>query len=519
MHRLKESLSNKSVILLLVSITIVGAILRFYGLGTQSLWNDELSSWRMSDYYTLSSMIREIGPHVGYPPGHFVLLYLLQKYVGDSELILRFPSAVSGVLCILVIFLLGNLVYSRREGILSAALMAILWFPIYYSQEARCYSMLLLFTMIATYFWISIVRGLNEGSKPSSYQIGAYVISSLISLYLHNIALLFVTLQGVGAVMLFFKSRRSLPQIGVTYLLIIIGYLPWINVTMHPVHISVASIQPTSVTFFPKYFASLYNVSERGVLGYFILIGIVMFYSYTLLLTTVEVIKKGAYKDIRGMLLSPDSLVILYLIVPLVVTYGASFVYNVRLTYRYGILSLPAAYLLLSRSITKLPLRARSQAFTGIGITSFFFLHLFFCINYYGEPHKEQFREVVQFVASEDNRYKNSLIIGNSYFDGDYFNYYFRRIGSTRRVDVGGGREEDIAHVAEMISIRNPHYIWFISGHRIPEIKFVEFLNRNFRRIYSKQFSGGVSYQCPGGKPCVQVGLFENELSTSEFLR
>ena len=42
---------------LLGAIVIAGSVLRFYGLDAQSLWNDELSSWRQSHQTTISAVI------------------------------------------------------------------------------------------------------------------------------------------------------------------------------------------------------------------------------------------------------------------------------------------------------------------------------------------------------------------------------------------------------------------------------------------------------------------------------
>ncbi len=136
--------SNKILFWLLL-IILSGAFLRFYHLGFPSLGNDELETLRMSDYNSISSMINEgIVPDV-HPPGFQLLIYIIMKNFGDSEFILRLPSAIAGILSIYVIFLLGKLIFSIREGLYSAVFLAISWCPLYYSQEARSYSLLLLF--------------------------------------------------------------------------------------------------------------------------------------------------------------------------------------------------------------------------------------------------------------------------------------------------------------------------------------------------------------------------------------
>src|SRR5215213_5314786 len=108
--------------LALFGIVLLAASLRFYGLEIQSLWNDELFSWddanRESLYRVVDGVL--IGEQEIHPPGYFIFLYFVEKYLGESEWALRLPSAVAGLLSVLAIYLLGCRLYSRREGLIAA---------------------------------------------------------------------------------------------------------------------------------------------------------------------------------------------------------------------------------------------------------------------------------------------------------------------------------------------------------------------------------------------------------------
>ena len=108
---------------LLGAIVLGGSALRFYGLDAQSLWYDELSSWRQSHQETIPDVIEYGVRPTPYPPGFPVLLYFVEKYVGETEIALRFSSAVAGVLAVLATFFLARQLYSSREGVLAAGLM------------------------------------------------------------------------------------------------------------------------------------------------------------------------------------------------------------------------------------------------------------------------------------------------------------------------------------------------------------------------------------------------------------
>jgi 4-amino-4-deoxy-L-arabinose transferase-like glycosyltransferase len=99
-------------LLALLAIMLLGAVLRFYGLGFQSLWGGELASWDFGGRDTVSRLVRD-GTQ---PPLYFLILHFARWIFGDSEWALRLPSAVAGWLCIPAIYLLGKKLYSEREG-------------------------------------------------------------------------------------------------------------------------------------------------------------------------------------------------------------------------------------------------------------------------------------------------------------------------------------------------------------------------------------------------------------------
>lgn len=110
-------------------------------------------------------------------------------------------------------------------------------------------------------------------------------------------------------------------------------------------------------------------------------------------------------------------------------------------------------------------------------IVSLFLSHLVFGQGYYSRPHKEEFREAVNYIAEHEHLYEDPLIIGYAWHQ-DYFNYYFARKGSVARVNIISGRKEDIPNITKIISIENPRYIWYIRVHRKPDAEFMAFLNK-----------------------------------------
>jgi len=271
-------LLKKQKSILLFSLIIAGAFLRFYGLDHQSLWNDELFTWKcsVSDRWnddghaswergTNSSVTKTIDTAIYdiHPPGYLILIHYFCKYFGDSEYMLRAPSAFFGVLSILIIFFIGKHIYSEQEGLLAAALMAFLWCPIYFSQEARTYSILLFTTVLSTYCWIIILQRLyTQNQLPNLFVIVGYIAAGGISCWLHYFGTFFILLQAIASYVLFARKIRCLFLITFAlYLPIALVYLPWVPVMiMHSRLNAPTYTKPTTVAFF-KFIKFCFNES------------------------------------------------------------------------------------------------------------------------------------------------------------------------------------------------------------------------------------------------------------------
>src|SRR5262249_32220405 len=100
----EPSASTRSVNIGVSAILLLAASLRLYGLSIQSLWNDELYSFSVSRRATLAETMALVRADV-HPPGYQLLLWLIEHGLGDSELLLRLPSALAGIAAVYFIFL------------------------------------------------------------------------------------------------------------------------------------------------------------------------------------------------------------------------------------------------------------------------------------------------------------------------------------------------------------------------------------------------------------------------------
>lgn len=217
----------------LFSLLVMGAFFRLYQLGRDSLWWDEIQTIiRVKEsYWTMLRLayLSTIDPHL--------LLYdsLVHGmlYFGRSDFIVRLPSAVFGILAIILIFKVGKLLFDSDVGMISAFLLSISAVHIAYSQELRAYSLLVFLSLLSLLFFYQAL--FNNKKK---YWIG-YILSTALCLYTHYFAffILLIEIAFVACLLgdYFLKKRKKVeitPKVIAPFLIslaiIFLLYLPWL---------------------------------------------------------------------------------------------------------------------------------------------------------------------------------------------------------------------------------------------------------------------------------------------------
>jgi mannosyltransferase len=149
---MKEKLLRPTALIL--AIIVLGFGLRLFRLDSQSFWYDEAYSAEVSEKAPSRIFAGDFGHN--HPPFHDLALHYW-GYIGRSDFVLRLLSAVAGTLGIAAIYTLGRCLLDHRVGLLAAGLTAILPYQVFYSQEARMYSMLFLATTLLLIAYLQAV--------------------------------------------------------------------------------------------------------------------------------------------------------------------------------------------------------------------------------------------------------------------------------------------------------------------------------------------------------------------------
>ena len=175
--------ARSRVFWIVAGLTVLAAGLRFATLGVQAYHHDEV----VTANRVLSGDFWHAMDAVGYsesaPPLYYALAWLWAQLTGTGEFGLRSLSALAGVATVPVAYLLGAELRDRRAGVAAAALVAVNPMLLWYSQEARAYSLLVLLTAVSTLYY---VRALDGGGRRAFWGWG---IASALALATHYFAI------------------------------------------------------------------------------------------------------------------------------------------------------------------------------------------------------------------------------------------------------------------------------------------------------------------------------------------
>jgi mannosyltransferase len=202
---------------------VLASFLRLRALGHDSLWLDEAVSWSQSRY-DLWHLI-ETTASDNYPPLHNLVLFAMIHAFGDSEVVLRLPSAIFGVANVAAIYWLGIILNDRPAGLLAALLLAVSAFHIWYSQEARMYALL---ALSATLFVATSVRYIQ---LPTPYNTIGSAAAGLALLYSHPYGALTWVCIAVAVLAIILVAPEGIHASGSQWLIVqglgAAAFLPW----------------------------------------------------------------------------------------------------------------------------------------------------------------------------------------------------------------------------------------------------------------------------------------------------
>lgn len=200
-------------------LVLVGFLARAVSLDAQSLWRDEVDALRFA-----TAPRERLLDNFTRPGWNGPLYYLLLRgwiaFTGTSEFSLRFFSLLFGVLSVPLIYALGRRLFTPSVGIISAFLVATSPYMVWYSQEVKMYTLLVVLSLSGVY---SLRRALAGGGW--SWWVVEIAATSL-AFYSHILAALLVPVQVVLALVWWPQKRKRWRGALISLACLTLPYLP-----------------------------------------------------------------------------------------------------------------------------------------------------------------------------------------------------------------------------------------------------------------------------------------------------
>lgn len=396
-------------------ILLFGLILRLISIN-QSFWLDEATSATVVRDLSFADIFTKFLPNDFHPPLYYLLLKLWVTGWGVSEISTRLLSVMCGLLTVYFVYLIATKISSKRVGVLASILLVTSGLHIYYSQEARMYSMTTFFAVLSVYYFLKIIK---EGG------VGDWLIFSLSLLLIAStdyVAILIITVFWIYGII---TRKDSLwwKKFVMSHIILIIFGLLW-SPTFQSQFIgglSATSVSPLwSQVLGQTTLKNIFLIPVKFIIGrmgvenkvlYGLVVGVLgVIYGYPIV------------KAIRG-----HKLIWLWLTTPILLGIVISFFIPILSYFRF-LFVLPAFYILIAIGSEKL---------NKYWITTIVVINLVFSLVYLLNPkfHREDWRGLVNVVDSHLGSAKD-VIVFPSTAQREAFLYYNQQKNSWKKLTI-----------------------------------------------------------------------------------
>jgi len=470
---------------LVISI-ITGIFLRLYGLNIQSLWYDELVTTALASYTNAVDFLAHCLTVDVHPPLYPVFMHYWIKFIGNSEAIIRLPNTLAGILTIFVMYYLSKKIFDRYVAASTVALISLSGTAIYFSQEARSYSFLILFSAISTLLWLKIIKKINSEDIVNK-ELLLYGFVCLITAYLHYFGTALIYLQLIYLFIAFIYYKKPLKKM--LFLSFIITALFFMWFIPH-------------VFLIASFDGSLYGLKKQNWLVLADLADLI--YSKNIILLILVPLILGIKIYINNFkafaksisLNSPITSLLYISIVPVIIFCFLSQFFAILYT-KYLLIILPAVYLLTSMFILSNPFLSETKGIVYVFLVSALGLYLYMFPTFqikgsYYAPHKQQWREAVSYIKMNYPAENDKTIIFSDrspFSCGYYFNFFRGKDKIYKTEYLNLMNLADIDKTINKLTSKKYNRIFILTNFHDLPLSFKEFLTRNQYICTSREYT------------------------------
>lgn len=228
-------------ILFLIFCLILGTILRFSLLTSKPIWTDEFAtlvfslgnsynSVPLNELITINQLLEPLQYNYdtnihkiasllinedNHPPLYFMLANLWNKLFSNQNIyvslwVARGLPALLGVLSIPAIYYLTKIAFlSQKTAYLATWLMTVSPYGIYLAQEARHYTLGILFVIASLGCLVTVIKSISQGKIISLWLLFAWTVVNILGFLTHYFFLITLVSEGVALIFYFVRLTRN----------------------------------------------------------------------------------------------------------------------------------------------------------------------------------------------------------------------------------------------------------------------------------------------------------------------
>ncbi len=476
-------------------VLLLAALLRCYGLTRESLWNDELSTVRQIGLGVLSRQYWELIFSDYHPPGYLVFMSGYSAVFGDGELALRLPSALCGIALVAVVYSFARRLFGCEAGIVAAGLAAVSPLLVFYSQEGRSYAAVALTTLLgASGLARLLAAGVGFEKQAWRDRLHAHrrpVLSTALwfslSSYLHYSGLLVAWTLGVFAWIYVSCCRRALlPLVAVASALFVGFYAPWLPGLLE--HLARGGLPWLASPTLEQLRASF----ELALPSYaFALVLMFLVAARVFERTTDAASGQAGAADAQASTATRQSqvgtLLLLWWVLAFPIGMYVKSVFGESIfNARNLVVVVSPVLILLAGAVMHAPQRQWRHRFA-TALVALLLLDLTLGSKFYTTQKREDFRGATEVASRWLSRSPAPAIVCLA-FSSEYFEYYFRRLGSPQSLACTGA-QEDVVPLLERGTLASSEVV-FLYGHLQPNDALTKQVRERYEFVQRVQLLG-----------------------------
>jgi mannosyltransferase len=447
-------LTRDEGVLSLTALSLVlglGLLTFGYGLDAESLWYDEAFSLQAVSGNN-RSFLRLIIDREPFAALYYGLLRIWIA-LGESEFMLRLPSAIFALGTLGVVYATAKRLYGLPTALLAGVLLSLNFFMVRYAQEARAYALTALLVAASTYLIIRVAE------QPTSRRWLAYSVTAILAIYAHFLAAFAVAGQLAAAYL-----HRRVPKRWWLASAFVIG------LTVVPLAWLIASSSVERSWILPVSFERTVRSVQHLAGGSYPDAGLA---GTILLWAAFAAVGLAAFAAVRRGESWPTLLLLLCFAGPIVLIALLSLVEPMFVP-RYLIVALPALTILIAAGLNAIRPRlvAAGAALAIIALTAQGTL------SWHGSYHKPDWRNAVSALVEQAD--EEDVIILVPPFEHRPYTYYAERLGAPTdiaRLPVDPDAAEE--YVREVIAPEHGR-LWLIQRLPLRNLDAIEKLGDHY---------------------------------------